>query len=439
MRNRRNKRNFNTSLLDYLHIISKLLTVITIIALFLFIHSAITVKKSTMINKNASLSENTIEEINTDNLNDQTIANSSYDQLNTLYIENILKTNKKTSTTINMALTGDIMCNNNILNDAYDKETDTYDFSYLFDNIKFNIQTADIAVGNLETNFSNSSTKNSSQSNSFYNFAYSLKKVGFDVLSTANNHCLDTGYSGLENIIKNLDNADISHTGTFNSLEAKNTILIKNVKGLKIAFLSFSYGTNGKTIPSDKSYCVNLISEKLIDEQIALAKTEDPDIICVCMHWGNRYQQKQTIDQEKWTNLLFKKGADIIVGNHPHVLQPMEKKEISLPDGKTKTGFIVYSLGNFLSDQTQNNTKTSVILNLKITKDFENNNLTFDSITYTPIYIYKNLSKSTQKFSILNLKNTIASYDSGYDKSISSKDYTLFKTELEKIKKVFGE
>ena len=439
MRNRRNKRNFNSDLQYYLNIISKLLIVLIIIALLLFIYSAIKLKNSTLVGKNSSLQENPISEINQPNLNEQIIVNSEEDPLNSSNIENILKTNTKKSTTINMALTGDIIYSNGILNDAYNKESDAYNFSYLFDNIKFNIQTADIALGSLETYFNSSNSKNSSLNNSFETFAYSLKKVGFDVLSTANNHCLDNGYSGLENTINTLDKTDISHTGTFKSSEAQNTILIKNVKGLKVAFLNFSYGTNGKTIPNDKSYCVNLLSEKLVDEQIALAKTEEPDIICVSVHWGNRYQQKQNLDQEKWTNLLFQKGADIIVGNHPHVLQPMEKKEISLPDGKTKTGFVVYSLGNFLSDQTQNNTKASVILNLKITKDLENNKLTFDSITYTPIYIYKNSSKSTQKFSILNLKNTIASYDSGYDKSINSKDYTLFKSELENIKKVFGE
>ena len=369
MRNRRNKRNFNSDLQDYLNIISKLLIVLIIIALLLFIYSAIKLKNSTLVGKNSSLQENLISEINQPNLNEPIIVNSEEDPLNSSNIENVLKTNTKKSTTINMALTGDIIYSNGILNDAYNKESDAYNFSYLFDNIKFNIQTADIALGSLEINFNSSNSKNSSLNNSFETFAYSLKKVGFDVLSTANNHCLDNGYSGLENTINALDKTDISHTGTFKSSEAQNTILIKNVKGLKVAFLNFSYGTNGKTIPNDKYYCVNLLSEKLLDEQIALAKTEEPDIICVSVHWGNRYQQKQNFDQEKWTNLLFQKGADIIVGNHPHVLQPMEKREIALPDGSTKTGIVLYSLGNFISDQTQNNTKTSLILNLKITKN----------------------------------------------------------------------
>lgn len=96
-----------------------------------------------------------------------------------------------------MALTDDIMCHNTIYNDAFNKQSNTYDFSYLFDDIKYNIQTADIAIGNLETTFAGSSKGYSSYPtfNTPENLAYTLKKVGFDVLSTANNHCYDKGYS----------------------------------------------------------------------------------------------------------------------------------------------------------------------------------------------------------------------------------------------------
>ena len=441
MRNRRNKRHFNKELIDYLKMISNLLLILILFALLLFIYSSIKVKKSSTIVKDFNYTTNSLSEfdINTTDEQQNTNNNNKNNDENNSVIENMEKNKVKKSSTINMAFTGDIICGNSIYNDAYNSYSNTYDFSYLFDNIKFNIQTADIAIGSLETDFSNSNNKSVSQTNSKENLAYTLKKVGFDVLSTANNHCLDNGYAGLENTINILDRADISHTGTFTSQEAKDTILIKNIKGLKIAFLSFCCNTNEISIPNDKSYSVNLIDEHLVEEQFALAKTEEPDIICVCMHWGTRYQTKQNSDQEKWTNYLFQKGADIIIGTHPHVLQSMEKRTITLQDGTIKEGFVIYSLGNLLADQTQNNTKTSAILNLKITKDYDNKKLTFDSITYTPIYIYKDSSKPSQKFSILNLKNTIASYEAGYDNSIGTKNYSLLKNELENIKKVFGD
>ena len=440
MRNRRNKRNFDNSLTFYLKIISNLLVILIIIALALFIYSSLNVKKTALnrnrpdfSNTNFSKSENST--INVPSEVDSETSNT----LGNLTIDNAQHTTEKKSTTINMAFTGDIICGNSIYKDAYNAESNTYNFSYIFDNIKFNIQTADIAIGSLETDFSSSNNYNKAiNSNSPESLAYSFKKIGFDVLSTATNHSLDKGYSGLEKTIDILDTADISHTGTFKSKESQNTILLKNVKGLKIAFLSFSYGTNGISIPSDNNYCINILSEHQIEKQLALAKTEDPDLICVNVHWGTRYQTKQNAEQEKWADLLFQKGADIIIGNHPHILQSVEKKEISMPDGSTKQGLIAYSIGNFIADSTTNNTKSSIILNLRITKD-QNNKINFDKVTYIPIFIFKDAYKTSQKYSILNLNKTISDYENGIDTTCGSKNYTLFKNELLKIKKIFGE
>ena len=133
--------------------------------------------------------------------------------------------------------------------------------------------------------------------------------------------------------------------------------------------MSFTYGTNGITVPSDKSYSVNIIDKDFIQNQLSLAKNQNPDLICVAMHWGIEYKTSPNSEQEDLTNFLFENGTDIIIGNHPHVLQPMEKREISLPDGNKKDGFVIYSLGNFLADQNKNYTRDSAILNLSITKN----------------------------------------------------------------------
>ena len=346
----------------------------------------------------------------------------------------------KKSTTINMALTGDIMCHNTIYKDAYNSANGNYDFSYIFDDIKYHIQTADIAVGNLETTFAGASKGYSSYPmfNTPENLAYTLKKVGFDVLSTANNHCYDSGYKGIESTIDFLDDADISHTGTYKSEEDQNTILIKNVKGIEIAFLSFTYGTNGIKVPSDKSYSVNLIDKDLIKKQLNLAISQNPDLICVSMHWGVEYQTIPNAEQKELADFLFNNGADIIIGNHPHVLQNFEKREITLSDGTTKDGFVVYSLGNLLADQNKKYTRDSAILTLNITKD-ENDKIKINTVKYVPTYIYKDTSKSSQKFKIINIKNAIDSFDAGYSPNLSSSTYNTFKTELSNIKRILGE
>ena len=172
-------------------------------------------------------------------------------------------------TKITMSVIGDIMCHDSQYRDAYVKESNTYDFSYVFSDIKYYLQIADIAVGNLETTFAGKDVgySNYPTFNTPEQLAYDLKKIGLDVLSTANNHSLDKGYKGLVSTLNYLDDADIAHTGTYASEEDQNKILIKNVKGISMAFLSFTYGTNGIPVPSGKDYCVNLIDEELIIEQ----------------------------------------------------------------------------------------------------------------------------------------------------------------------------
>lgn len=213
---------------------------------------------------------------------------------------------------------------------------------------------------------------------------------------------------------------------------------MQNVKGINIAFLSFTYGTNGIAIPSDKSYSVNLIEKNLMQNQISLAKSKNPDLICVSMHWGIEYQTKPNNEQTDLANFLFENGVDIIIGNHPHVLQNMEKREITLSDGTKKDGFVVYSLGNFLADQSKKYTRNSAILNLSITKNIDGK-ITIDSAKYTPIYTYKQTSNKTKKFRILNLKNTISAYEAGYTQDINQTTYSTFTKELLNIQNLLGD
>ena len=358
----------------------------------------------------------------------------------TLDNQNINTKKEQKDITFNMSVIGDIMCHNTQYTDAYNSNTDTYDFSYVFKDIKAKIKTADIAVGNLETTFAGKSVGYSSYPtfNTPESLADNLKDLGLDVLTTANNHSLDKGYKGIESTIDYLDKADISHTGTFKSEEDQNKILIKNVKDVKIAFLSYTYGTNGIKVPTGKDYCINLIDKDLIKKQLELAKAENPDIICVSMHWGIEYQTKQNKEQEALADFLFENGVDIILGSHPHVLQPMEKRTITLEDGSTKDGFVIYSLGNFMSGQVKENTKNSIILDLKITKKAQDGKISIDSVNYTPIYMYKSTAK-TKAYKILDIENSISKYDLDQDTSIEQKTYNTLQTELTKIKNTMGE
>ena len=342
-----------------------------------------------------------------------------------------------TDTTFTLTAIGDIMCHNTQYLDAYNDETGEYDFSYVFDDISLYTKTADICVGNLETTFAGEDVGYSSYPtfNTPDSLAYELKDIGVDVLSTAGNHALDKGFNGLSRTIDVLNKADISHLGTYKSEEEQDKTLIKYVKGIKIAFVNFTYGTNGIPIPSDKPYCVNLIDENLMKEQIDMAKQEDPDIIIACMHWGTEYKTTPNSTQEQLADFLFKNGIDIILGTHPHVLEPMEKRTVTLDDGTTKDGFVIYSLGNFIADQNAEYTRDSIILNIDITKHADGK-VTIDNYEYIPIYMYKDTSKKKQKMKLLDINKNIYNYENYLDDTISQSLYNTLKNELGKIQKI---
>lgn len=343
-------------------------------------------------------------------------------------------------TTFSLCAIGDIMCHNTQYQDAYNSDSDSYDFSYVFDDISLYTKTADLCIGNLETTFAGKDRGYSSYPtfNTPDELALNLKKLGLDVLTTANNHCLDKGIDGLNRTIDILNDADISHLGTYKSQEERDTVLIKYVKGLKIAFINYTYGTNGITVPSDKTYCVNLIDNDLILKDINSAKEQNADIIVACMHWGTEYNTSPSSSQKETADFLFKNGVDIVLGGHPHVLQPMEKRTVMLDDGTTKDGFIIYSLGNFMADQNAKNTKDSIILDLTITKHVDGT-VTIDKAEYIPIYLYKDSSSKEKKFKILNIEKSILNYDSGISTNIDKALYNTLKKELENIKNIVGE
>lgn len=351
-------------------------------------------------------------------------------------------TKQDTAEPITFTLTslGDTLCHNTQYWDAYNSKTDEYDFSYVYEDIKNYTLSSDITIGSLETTFagkekgySNYPTFNTPDS-----LATALKDIGVDVVSLAGNHALDYGYTGLCRTIDVFNNIGLSHLGTYKTAEDQEKILIKDVKGVKIAFINYTYGTNGIPLPSGKDFCVNLIDKDFIKKQINQAKEQNVDMIVACMHWGTEYRTTANSEQKYLANFLFENGVDIILGNHPHVLEPMEKRTITLEDGTEKEVFVVYALGNFTADQRDEITRDSAILNLTITKN-TNGKISIDKVNYVPIYMYKNTSVNTHKFKILDIKKSIENYESGSTTSISPTLYSNLKTQLRKIQSILGD
>ncbi|PKM90300.1 MAG: capsular biosynthesis protein [Firmicutes bacterium HGW-Firmicutes-12] len=309
---------------------------------------------------------------------------------------------------------GDIMMHNTQLKAGYLSTSGDYDYSTFFTHVKPLLSASDLAIGNLETTFAGAKAGYSGypQFNSPEILASNLKNTGFDVLVTANNHCLDKRQSGLISTLDTLDAVGLFHTGTFRTQEERDSTLIVEKKGLKIAVFSYTYGTNGLSPDKDKPYSVNYIATDKIITDIKKARAEDSaQLVIVCLHFGLEYQPYPNDEQQQIVKRLFEEGADIILGSHPHVLQPAfiynieETKDI---DSK----FAIYSFGNFISDQKGLERLTSIILNLYIGIDRESGAPYFKEASYIPIRTRRYRQDGKYNFEILPIEAALASSNS---------------------------
>ncbi len=416
-----NRRNF-ISIDDTKKLTSILIKLIIILAIAFFIVVIFNITKNWLNYKKTIDIAN--QEINETNISENVSSNTS-------------SAPKITDTTFTLTALGDIMCHNTQYLDAYNNSTDSYDFSYVFDDISYYIQNSNIAIANLETSFAGEDKgySNYPRFNTPDSLAYNLKKLGLDVIATANSHSLDYGFEGLSRTLDVLDSADISHVGTNKTQEDQDNVLIKYVKGIKLAFVNYTCNTTNLAIPSDKEFCVNTSDKDLIKKQIDKAKSQNADIIIAYMNWGNEYTSSVNNTQTELSDFLFKNGVDIILGSHPHVLQKIEKKTVTLEDGSSKDGFIIYSLGNFISDQDLKDTRTSIILTLTITKH-TSGNISIDKVDYVPIFMYENTAAKDKKMKLLDINKAVSLYKQGIDTSIGDNMFNFLTSELNRIPEV---
>jgi poly-gamma-glutamate synthesis protein (capsule biosynthesis protein) len=225
-----------------------------------------------------------------------------------------------------------------------------------------------------------------------------LIDAGVDIVSTANNHSLDKGEKGLKASLDYLDQIGLPHVGTSRSANERQTLKIMNINGIKAAYLSYTYGTNGIPVPEGKDYLVNLIDKPFMQEEIHRAKNE-ADIVVMSLHWGNEYQLQPTDEQKELAKYLVDEGVDIIFGHHPHVLQPMEW--IEAKDGRKS--LVVYSLGNFLSGQMRDYKDIGGLATVHITKyiDQKGVKIKLSNPSFFPTYVS---NKQQKNYRIVPLK-----------------------------------
>jgi|GEM_PF-153438 len=293
-----------------------------------------------------------------------------------------------TFTTVRITAFGDLMCHSPQFKYAKVGK-DSFDFRPWFEYVKPMLESADFTIGNIETTFSGGRKAYSGYPNFNSPVAYleAIKDAGVDFLVSANNHTMDTGEKGVQSTIKALDELGFGRTGSYTSKADRDSIRVVDIEGITMAIVNYTYGMNGYQCPEGKPWMVNMIDSTLIKADIAAAKALEPDLVCVFYHYGAEYIHEPDAFQRECVEIAQRSGADLILGAHPHVVQPMEY--FATQGGNIDTGIVVYSMGNFISNQGQRYRDAGIIVNLELTKDLQTEKVSLTDVSYLPTWVFR--------------------------------------------------
>ena len=297
-----------------------------------------------------------------------------------------------------IVMIGDMLMHDKIIASGK-KEDGTYNFDHLFAQVAEFISSADLAIVNQETIMGGDSYGYTGYPsfNSPYALADAEVKAGFDVLLLATNHTLDKGKKAVINCMDYLDSThpDLGYVGINRSQDAQdNNIYVYEANGIKVAILNYTYGTNGIALPKDMPYLVNMMDEEKIRADIRKAE-EIADFTIVCPHWGTEYKLEADSSQKKWANIFLEEGVDLVLGAHPHVIEPIEW----LKDDNGNEMLVYYSLGNFVNGTSSTgngvtNRMVGGIADVTIQRDPTTGEV--DIITYGAVPIVCHVAKGTE-------------------------------------------
>lgn len=410
-RNRRNKRS-SRSILEVMS--SKTFITLTIILAIIIVICSVTIfyrnnkEKKILAEQRAELEKN-IEAIFEET--EKNIANSN---------------NTVRDSIIRISAVGDILCENSILEDAYDKGTQNYDFTSMFKNMSTFFADRDITVGTMETNYTDNKYSGYGQRNSPISFAEALKNIGIDLVSISTNHSLDYGIEGLQETKRALEGIGYDVVGD-NLGESR--VKIKTIKNTKIAFLSYTYGfenQNSKT--KEELDSANIYNSEIAKKDLEYAK-ENADYSIIIMHWGDAYSTKPNKEQQNIAKFLVENGADMILGNHASAVQKMEVMQS--PEGKNV--LVAYSLGNYISGETMDISKIELVLNIELRKSGETGEVVLSKVDYTPIYVLDRGTKAENRYELIDMKGTAKAYAEGNKKIVNKETYNKLVEGLKKL------
>ena len=308
---------------------------------------------------------------------------------------------------ISLVMVGDALLHSSVYNDAY--KDGKYDFSSQLEYIEPIIKNYDLAFYNQETVLGGAEIGLSDypRFNSPKEFGDNMINIGFNIVNLATNHTIDRGEEAIINSCKywNEKKDTVLSAGSYCSKEEQNEIKIKEKNGIKYTMLSYTYGTNGLPIPDGKDYLVNLYSDEKVKEDIEKVR-DKVDLLLVSMHWGIEYQTEPTEEQKREAKYLSDLGVDIIIGTHPHIIEPIEYINDTL---------VIYSLGNFISAQSTNNdynTMTELMTSVDIVK--ENDKIKIENLNNELLYNYYEKGSTWHNFKVIPFSKMNENYNAEY-------------------------
>lgn len=294
---------------------------------------------------------------------------------------------------VSFVAVGDNLIHDTIYKQAAARTSNGYDFSFAYEKIADKIAQPDVAILNQETIISTEHNVSSyPMFNSPVEVGEEMIKIGFDVFNLATNHSVDCGEKGLISAINFWKSKNVITTGAYLNEDDFNDIPISEVNGVKIAYLGFTEQTNGLSLPSDTQVVLVLAEDEYRLQTSIMKAKEMADFVVVNAHWGNKYTHEPTEEQRTLAQKLASWGADVIIGTHPHVIQPVEY--ITNSDGR-KT-LVAYSLGNFISAQNRGPRMLGGMLNFEIVKNNTTGAITFENVKFSGVvthygYGYSNI------------------------------------------------
>lgn len=346
-------------------------------------------------------------------------------------------------TVIHLAFGGDVNVTNKVIEAGY--TPNGYDYSKIFRDILPTLADADNTVVNFEGSLCGP-PYGSKDTRAPQELAEALSHAGVDMLQMANSYSINNGMIGLEQTLSNIRTAGMEPLGAYGTAEEAQSsggYTLRNIRGVKVAFVAFTKGMDSMSLPEGKERCVNVLykdytsSYQTVDtegitEVLESVEASEPDVTIALLHWGSEYNNQISSSQKRIVNLMKQNGVDAIIGTHSHYVQEIDYDE--------KTGSLVaYSLGDLLGDADRSRTAYSIVLNLQVTKDNKTGDTRITGYDYTPIYIENQEDEEGDLTTrLLRIPQAIEEYEAKGISMVSEETYNAMTSAMTRLEKLFA-